>query len=86
MLWKGLIMEKYICDECKFVFTKSEVITELFPKNFNLYMQPIIVMDKNGKAKRTMTKDIKEGDRSLHCPKCKKSHLFGFNMINESNR
>ena len=77
--------DKYICDECKEVFTKTEIFTEPFPKNINLFGTYVMVMDKDKNPMMTLTKDLKEGDVALYCPKCKHPHLYGFDMVEKES-
>ena len=68
----------YKCDECKKTFIGKNVKLKLAKSNVQLIEQHVYIVDENDMIKTTPTENIKKGDRTLYCPHCEASHLFGF--------
>lgn len=80
---------KYKCDDenCGAVFTGEDIVFKEFPSNIEIITQTVmvrnIITEKNFMSS---TRDIREGDCGLHCPKCGRAHLFGFDRYIEPSR
>jgi len=73
--------DKYMCDDCKKTFAGKDVKLEALADNINIFGQMIFVVDKDDKIRGTSTAKAKEGDRTIHCPHCGYTHLFGFTKV-----
>lgn len=74
---------KHKCDFCGATFEEEEVAK--IPINPEpgieiIGMSIFVWNSKTEKLSRTSTHSLQEGDCTLHCPECKKVHLFGFDL------
>lgn len=69
--------QQYKCDHCDAVFEAKYVLLKPISTNVHIFGASILIMN-NGRVSATTTSKVKEGDMLMHCPKCKKVHLFGF--------
>jgi len=77
---------RYQCDKCKSTFEESEIVMKDFIDNLHILGNPIMVKNRiSGKPSMVYTDQIKEGDCSLHCPKCDEVHLFGFDTVSDKD-
>jgi len=64
-----------ICDECKHVFPVKTAKMIKFGDSFSAPFASFLFIDKDGKMNRGQPRS---DEHILGCPKCGKSHLFGF--------
>ena len=63
------VKDVYKCDECGATFCINDVEVQPYPDNFSIFAVP--PFEIAGKAS------------TLHCPKCHKVHLRGFDKVEE---
>lgn len=75
---------KYKCDDpvCGAIFTKEEVVLKPATTNIQILGVGMVGADKAGRFIR-VPGQFREGDQVLHCPKCGRLHLFGFDVAEE---
>lgn len=73
---------KYKCDKCGFVFKGKDVLLKPMIEGFggSSPMMTFKYVNKEGKIMGGNQSPSLE-DRTMHCPKCKTVHLFGFDEV-----
>lgn len=71
------VKEKIICDKCGHKFPTNKVLLKSASKNCIIVLG-MLGVDKNGII--VGRSQFKDGDQTLHCPKCGELHLFGFDI------
>lgn len=75
------IEDTYKCDKCRAVFSAKQVVFK--PANTGIKIltpqSPMKFVDKEGNIVGG-GHSAREGDQTLHCPKCGQLHLFGFDL------